>query len=152
MVARANHYDFCPGTTSEIMKVFLGRYLGAGISRKVYQFRPDPLYVVKVEYKRDDNVPDFQNIAEWTLWCEAKPRLRKWLAPCWWLSPNGVILIQRRCFKLRGALPKDVPPILADKHRGNWGMHDGRPVLIDYGRNHVMDLAAANEAMERWGT
>lgn len=136
-----------------VMSLFLGARLGAGVAREVYEYGPAPgAYVVKVETDIEDR--DFQCIAEWELWNNAPAALRKWLAPCIALSPCGRALMQARCepCPIR-KVPMKVPTILeADAHPGNFGLYQGRVVLLDYGRNLALTIATnarAQRAYER---
>lgn len=132
--------------TEAVSRLFLGEHLGSGVSRHVYTYRPQPKkFVVKVEYADCD----FQNVAEWELWCNAKASLKKWLAPCWDISPCGKALLQERAEPCpTHLLPKRVPAVLGDLHKANFGIIEGRVVLMDYGRHLALHLAANVKAMK----
>lgn len=111
--------------------------LGKGIHRDVFECRINPKLVVKVE----NDLPwrYFANVHEMKFWndnqhCEA---IAKWLAPCEYLSPDGLILLQRRCEPLRDSdkLPDKLPSFLTDVKKDNYGMLDGRLVCFDYALN-----------------
>lgn len=130
----------------ELAALFLGEYIGGGIARHVFAYRPRPEeYVVKIELGED---LDFQNIAEWQMYWSAAPSLRRWLAPCSDLSPNGRVLIQHRCEPCpTHMIPKRMPKVLADTHDGNFGILNGKVVLHDYGRNNLHKLTANGKSM-----
>lgn len=114
-----------------------GNKLGSGIHRDVFECRLNDKWVVKVE--TDLPWRYFANVHEMKFWndnehCEA---IAKWLAPCEFLSPDGLLLVQHRCQPLRDSdnLPEKVPAFLTDIKRDNWGILDGRPVCFDYALN-----------------
>jgi hypothetical protein len=118
-----------------------GQHLGSGIDREVYVCGWDDSLVIKVQR----GAGDFQNQAEWSLWCSAKARLKRWLAPCHAISPSGLILLQARCLPIEWhKVPDAWPAILGDMHDANIGMLDGKVVAQDYGRNQIADLMSAN--------
>jgi hypothetical protein len=119
----------------QLFTLICGEKLGEGIARSVYEYRPDRSKVVKFEM----GSYDFQNVAEWLAYEEATPAARKWLAPCIDISEHGQILIQMRVDPLLIA-PKKVPAFLADIKPDNWGLLDGHPVAIDYGRNRLHEF------------
>ncbi|MCW2317112.1 hypothetical protein M2322_002666 [Rhodoblastus acidophilus] len=113
----------------------------------MFVYRPAQSLVVKLQYGDDDR-PDFQNIAEWSLWSSATKGLRKWLAPCHFISSNGMVLLQERCEPCpEHLIPLRVPKVLDDLHVGNWGIFEGRPVARDYGRNLAYQMTANAKAM-----
>lgn len=117
----------------EAFRLLCGRKIGSGVYRTVYECSIDPTLVVKVE---DRQAGSFANVAEYEFWNrnEGGPA-GVWLAPCVDLSPNGVILLQKRVEPLRKAdLPKKIPTFLTDTHIGNFGMFEGRIVCCDYAR------------------
>jgi hypothetical protein len=92
-----------------------------------------------VKFESDAN--DFANIFEMDLWrmVEDDKELSKWFAPCTFLSPNGVVLLQKRTEVVRKSeLPKYVPAFFCDLKSDNWGWLDGRYVCHDYGNNAVI--------------
>lgn len=111
--------------------------IGSGIHRDVFECRLNDKWVVKVE--TDLPWRYFANVHEMKFWddnrhCKA---IAKWLAPCEFLSPDGLLLIQHRCQPLRDSdkLPGKVPAFLTDIKRDNWGILDGRLVCFDYALN-----------------
>lgn len=107
--------------------------LGTGIHRDVFECRINDKLVVKVE----NDLPwrYFANVHEMKFWsdnqhCEA---IAKWLAPCEYLSPDGLLLVQRRCEPLRES--DKLPSFLTDVKRDNFGLLDGRIVAFDYALN-----------------
>lgn len=134
-----------------VASLFLGKLLGQGVSRKVYEFRPWPGdYVVKVQTGESYEDGDYQNIAEWALWQGADLKLRQWLAPCVLLGPGGGALLQVRCEPCpEHLIPKKIPKVLGDAHKANFGIHKERVVVTDYGRNFVHRLAANARVMRK---
>lgn len=108
-----------------------GAKIGEGAARKVYHCRTNVNYVVKIETRAQS----FQNIAEFETWewVQSGP-LAKWFAPCEFISPCGLILMQRKVEPVRIAeLPKRLPSFLCDLKSENFGIMDGRFVCCDYG-------------------
>lgn len=131
--------------------LFLGKLLGMGISRRVYEYRPSPEnWVVKVQMSSASEEHDYQNIAEWTLWENASSSLRPWLAPCIALSPGGGALLQARCEPCPlHLIPKKMPKVLGDLHQANFGIYEGKVVVHDYGRHFAYRFAANARAMRK---
>lgn len=133
---------YLPENWADFHSMWCGELIGEGVARKVYAFALDPLYVVKIETANRD----WQNIHEWDLWNAAGRKTAKWLAPCHSISDGGTVLLQRRAEPIPAdRLPKLVPSFLADLAQRNWGLVDGRPVAIDYGRHHA--FASINQAI-----
>lgn len=108
-----------------------GDLIGRGSARETYHCRANSSYVIKIETKGGS----FQNVAEWDTWSwlNGGP-MAKWLAPCEYISPCGLILMQRKVEPVRcGELPKRLPEFLCDLKPENFGMMDGRFVCCDYG-------------------
>jgi hypothetical protein len=114
----------------ELSTVLLGKKIGRGIHRHVFNCRIDPTLVVKIE----PNAQSFSNVAEWQNWNELSemPDYNRWLAPCVAISSNGAVLLQKRAKPLHGALPEKLPSWIMDIKRENFGMYEGRIVLCDY--------------------
>lgn len=111
--------------------------IGSGIHRDTFQCRIDPKLVVKVE--TDLPWRYFANVLEMKFWSDHQhcEQIAKWLAPCRYLSPDGVILLQERCEPLRASdrLPDKLPSFLTDIKRDNFGLLNGRVVCFDYALN-----------------
>jgi hypothetical protein len=108
--------------------------LGSGIHRDVFECRIDHKLVVKVETALPWRY--FANVLEMKFWNDNQhcTAIAKWLAPCEYLSPDGLILLQRRCEPLRNSdeLPAKLPSFLTDVKKDNYGLLDGRLVCFDY--------------------
>jgi hypothetical protein len=126
--------------TREFFHLICGDRLGQGVAREVYVLKTDPGYVVKFEVGSiENNRGDFQNAREWDVWHCAPPSAKRWLAPCDSISIHGTILIQRRVTPLLEP-PRMVPEwINHDLHCNNWGVINGRPVIVDYGRHKMLE-------------
>lgn len=132
--------DYFSGNSvaGDLFGLMVGRFIGKGIGREVYENNLDPTTVIKFETPERS----FQNVMEWETWqiVQEADEFRHWLAPCVAISPCGIVLIQKRCLALRpGEGPKKVPAWLTDIKHNNWGLYEGRPVAVDYGFNAVFD-------------
>lgn len=123
-----------------MLNVLVGKMLGAGSYRRVYEFPDDPTKVIKVEHSGKE----FCNIHEWQVWEQVKDTpIEHWFAPCHQIDGMGMALIQSRTapFATEPEFLKAVkelcgdslPPFFDDAHHGNFGMMDGRVVCHDYG-------------------
>ncbi|MAK38206.1 MAG: hypothetical protein CMC15_18750 [Flavobacteriaceae bacterium] len=110
----------------------LGKLLGSGMSRDVYQHPFCEDKIIKVE---NDSF-NFQNVAEWNLWKEWQydDIMKKWLAPCFSISDSGTFLIMAKTEPLNNSrVPKKVPSFLTDHKKANFGLLNNRVVCHDYG-------------------
>lgn len=116
--------------SSDLLNLLLGPKLGEGSFRKVYQLESDPGKVLKVEVPSQS----FYNVMEWEIWQEAPAKWRKWLAPCFDISPSGCALIQAKVERVERR-PRNIPSFLDDNKLSNWGKYNGRIVCCDYGHH-----------------
>ena len=132
--------DLDKSQTADLLELIVGRTINVGTYRHVYEYRPDTTKVIKVEkggYK-------FDNIQEWEVWNQAQETyLGKWLARCFTVSMNGLVLIQERTFPIHESkLPSIIPDVLCDCKRENWGLvkRGGKlvPVCHDYAHNTLV--------------
>lgn len=117
---------------NEAKWMLCGELIGRGSARETYHCRANDQYVIKIETRGGS----FQNVAEWDIWnwLDGSNPMAKWLAPCQYISPCGLILMQRKVEPVRRAeLPKRLPEFLTDLKPENFGMFDGRLVCCDYG-------------------
>ena len=120
----------------DFFHLITGKILGAGEFRIVYEHLHRDDLVLKFE----PNAQSFQNIAEWEFWHDNKnnKRVARWLAPCEFISPCGIILAMKKTTKpLPGDYPKMMPEFLADLKYRNFGMLNGVFVSHDYGLYNV---------------
>jgi hypothetical protein len=120
----------------DALTLLCGELLGAGASRHVYTYVPNPTdTVIKVEMERRW----FQNVKEWMVWEAVRhvDHARPWFAPAIRISEFGVFMLQERTrpvtlAELRKELPR-VPAFFTDLKVGNWGRVGKRIVCHDYG-------------------
>lgn len=120
----------------DLLRMIIGKEIGAGASRRVYELRHNAEYILKVE----EGSYDFGNVLENELWNTVSyTDFAKWLAPVESISPCGTCLIMARTEPVpKDQLPKFVPDWLTDIKQSNWGLYKGRVVCHDYGLNMSM--------------
>jgi hypothetical protein len=134
--------------TMAMMDMMLGKYLGRGIHRMVFEYALDKKYVVKL-----DDSGKGMNFIEHDVWKRIQfTRHAKWFAPIKSVSTNGIIMLQRKCEKLEDwERPKKVPAFFTDTHSDNFGKLDGRPVCFDYALNLLMEQGMTSKLKKpRW--
>ena len=121
----------------ELNTVLMGKRLGGGVYREVYEVMgPQTGLVVKIEHS---DTKEFCNVAEWHIWNEVKGTAwEPWFAPCVSISHSGSVLIMKRTKPLK-RMPLELPEIFADTHIDNWGTYKGRVVCHDYGFHAIME-------------
>jgi hypothetical protein len=120
-------------THEDAFNLLCGDLIARGAHRKVFTCKLRDDLVVKVE---DDENRRFANVLETEFWHNHQyyEPVAKWLAPVVMLSPDGRLLLQKRCdvpssdFKW----PEKVPAFLTDLKVGNFGLFNGRLVCFDY--------------------
>ena len=126
-----------PAIFEDAFNLLCHHKLGSGIHRDVFECRIDDKLVVKVE----NDLPwrYFANVLEMKFWNDNQhyEPVAKWLAPCEYLSPDGLVMLQRRVEPLRASdkLPEKLPAFLTDIKADNFGLLDGRVVCFDYALN-----------------
>jgi len=120
-------------TFRDAFDLLCGEKLGEGIHRAVYECKLRPDLVVKVEY---GDMRHFANVFEQQFWDTNSQykEVSRWLAPCEFLSPDGRLLLQRRCDPVpqHRKMPDMLPGFLTDHKRSNFGLLHGRLVCVDY--------------------
>ncbi len=124
----------CFGTTvnRDFLRMIAGDILGAGAFRIVFQHEHRKDLVLKFEPRAHS----FHNIAEWDFWTDNQDNeaIARWLAPCEYISPCGIILVMKKTSKPRAEdYPNMLPAFLTDLKRKNFGMYKGHLVSHDYG-------------------
>lgn len=148
-------FDFPEEITSDLLSMMLGRKLGSGLNREVYEYKLDSDYVVKIELDSTEN-HSFQNVEEYNAWCEVRfTKFAKWFAPCKTISNSGKILIQRRVYPImpesiethypKAEMPKKIPYFFTDIKRSTFGWMDGKFVCCDYGLNLLRTWGLTNK-------
>jgi hypothetical protein len=117
----------------DCFNLLCGDKIGEGYYRTVYNCKLRPDLVVKVD---NDILREFSNVQEMKIWCsfQNKKSIARWLAPCEFLSPDGRLLLQKKCDAVPShyKLPKRLPLFLQDIKRENFGIFEGRLVCLDY--------------------
>jgi hypothetical protein len=117
----------------DAFNLLCGEKLGDGYSREVFRCKLRPDLVVKVEAAE---YRTFANVHEMQFWDDNQfcKKISAWLAPCEYLSPDGRLLLQKRCDPIPSTMkmPFKVPAFMADLKRDNFGLLDGKIVCIDY--------------------
>lgn len=123
----------------DLADTFIGKKIGHGVSREVYECRTDPTLVVKIEIASRS----FKNALEWTLWKDIESSghvNKKYFAPCVAISPCGTVLLQKRATALpKHKYPKKIPKAWGDLKYANFGLYQGRLVCIDYAGTPISD-------------
>jgi hypothetical protein len=133
----------------EARAILCGELIGEGSARKVYELRTNPDFVIKIETAGRS----FQNVSEYETWqWVAGGPLAKWFAPCQFISPCGLLLVQRKVEPLRIAeLPPRLPAFLCDLKRENFGLLAKRIVCCDYGTAHsAIRIASKRLVRAKW--
>lgn len=129
------------------LDLFVGRCIGTGWSRHVYELIGQPDKVMKIEHSNRF----FSNAMEWRVWDLLKDTEHAiWFAPCYQISFSGTALIQGRTEpfseeSFRAVV--ELPDFLDDVHWGNFGIFEGRVVCHDYGRNNLLLLGTKRSKM-----
>lgn len=123
--------SFDKGVWRDAFGMIVGSFIGEGAYRKVYASCFDPTEVIKIEVEAGH----FANVKEWEIWNQVQyGPLAKWFAPCYRISPNGILLSQARTTPAsRKDMPKKVPGFITDLKPMNWGWYKDRVVCHDYG-------------------
>jgi hypothetical protein len=119
-----------PFFSMDLLRLTLGDKIGEGAYRAVYNFEFKKNTVIKVA--SDERA----NVIEYHIWraCSKIPYQKKWLAPCYYISPCGHFLVQHKVRPLtdKDKLPKELPSFFSDIKKGNWGFIGKRLVCHDY--------------------
>ena len=120
---------------TDLVTSFVGKYIGSGSYRDVYEYNFNDDYVIKLE---KDNTE--QNISEYILWQEINSLngdlrwVKDWFAPVLWCSPNGKILVMEKTkINDKKAKPEKIPIFLSDVKIHNFGWIGNKYVCHDYG-------------------
>lgn len=120
-----------PWTSLEIMQTYLGKLIGEGASRWVFDYDKDT--VLKIE-KGDW----MANVIEYDTWIAVEgTKWEKWFCPCVDISENGRMLWMKKASKLYHQ-PKVLPSFFADVNMTNLGEYRGHVVAVDYSINTLI--------------
>lgn len=118
----------------DAMNLLLGKKIGSGTTREVYEYAPDPdNWVIKVEL----GAGMFQNVIEFSTWNDVREGpIAKYFAVVKHISTYGCWLIMERTSTppKNYKWPVKMPAMLTDFKRTNYGLTSkGKLVCHDYG-------------------
>ncbi len=136
-------------TKNSLYNMIVGKFIGEGISRKVYQHNVDESLVVKIQYSRYEHINHQQNYNEWVIWSIVKDlgdEYSKWFVPCVNISNDYNILIQKKTEPVQSYIEQlnEIPEFLEDVHANNFGVLNGKIVCHDYGYLNLHKLLKNN--------
>lgn len=132
----------------------LGKVIGSGATRVVYECVQDPSLLIKVpktlEHARTKSERDYVqnydtqsvNYLEWTIWNAVKDtQYEKYFFPCICLTTEGYLVMKKAQVPLSESTSiQSLRCLLRNKlcmadtgGTRNFGLYNGRPVLLDYG-------------------
>ena len=125
----------------DFVTTICGEHIGTGVFRSVFEYNLDSKYVVKIEPFNTGC-----NLIEYMIWKEVEGLkgdlawVKKWFAPCEWISPNSRILLMRRTQEEdKGKVkPEKVPKFFWDVKWDNFGWLGKNYVCHDYGQFYNM--------------
>jgi hypothetical protein len=138
----------------------LGDIIDIGGGRKVFENTNDSSTVIKVlKTKKERKKTLTANEIEWNTWNKYKgSHFEQFLCPCVSISENKVYLVQKkakmldpgkhykRSIEVWRNLPDEIRRLPDSRWYKNWGMFEGRYVIVDYGRN---DFRRINKNSEK---
>ena len=126
---------------SDLITMIIGKKIGSGTYRAVYQHNWDKNWVIKIEPSSTNC-----NVAEFMLWDEIQGLknelawVKEWFAPILFMSPNGKILCMQKTSEYpknkKLERPKQIPEFFTDVKWDNFGWIGNRFVCHDYGFIH----------------
>lgn len=135
----------------ELENIIKGKYLGRGVHREVYVFKPDKTKVIKVALNEDGRAV---NLIEHRLYWSgvAYTPLEKWFAPVHSVSEAGKYLIQDRTEALPvHQYPDKIPHFFTDVKHDNFGYIKGKGLVChDYGCFNVFRSISTRMVRAKW--
>lgn len=123
---------------TDLITTLIGKKLGSGAYRAVYEHNWDDKWVIKVESNSTHC-----NLTEYILWdeiqglCGNLSWVKEWFAPIQWISPNGKLLCMQKTSEFpknkKLTRPKEIPAFFTDVKWENFGWIGNRFVCHDYG-------------------
>lgn len=113
----------------DLKSLLCGEFLGEGVHRKVYVYRPDETLVIKCAIEDPTG-----NIIESEIWDMVKETsIARWFAPVEAISRCGMYMLQKRVeHRPKEEYPKLVPHFFGDRKYSNYGWLNGKLVACDY--------------------
>lgn len=132
---------------NEYIDVFIGDYIGRGVSRHVYAVLGAPDMVAKVEQRSGS----FQNALESEIWNEVQfTKWKVWFAPVIRISSCGMVLLQAKTHPIPpNQYPTELPDFFTDLKPENFGLYKGRVVCHDYALNMFTSNALSKAKLRK---
>lgn len=135
---------------SELFDFMLGRKIGYGVYREVFNCRFNDKYVVKVA---NGDGGRSANILEYKLWSDMYlTPLEKWFAPVMGVSESGKYLIQEKVEMLpKSQYPEKIPHFFTDTKYSNFGHLEGKGfVCVDFGSFNIFKGVSTRMVKAEW--
>ncbi|MDP2322550.1 MAG: hypothetical protein Q8N51_00780 [Gammaproteobacteria bacterium] len=129
------------GVVLDSARLFVGKFIGGGVYRQVFEHAFDKTQVIKLEMEAGH----FHNAMEAQVWERVRwcGSIGRWFAPVLGISPWGSALLMARTEPLSAAQMKrwrHIPAFFTDIKPGNFGVYKGRLVCHDYGNHLLMEV------------
>ena len=135
---------------NDFESLILGKKLGFGIHRDVYEFYFNDKYVIKVANCTEGRA---NNQLEYKIWDEIEyTDYKKWFAECKGVSTNGKYLIQEKInISQEKKYPTLVPHFFTDIKRENFGYNSkGKFVCCDYSLTKITNGITKKMKKVKW--
>jgi len=145
-----NNFEKYVADLNDFEALILGKRLGFGIHRDVYEFYFSDDKVIKVANCSEGRA---QNQLEYRIWDElSNSDYKKWFAKCYGVSVNGKYLIQER-IKMKELVkyPKTIPDFFTDTKRENYGWNSkNKFVCCDYSLTIITNGITSKMKKANW--
>ena len=141
------HISDDPFISVDLLRMLCGEKIGEGEYRAVYNLELKKDWVLKISIK------PFSNQMEYNIWQTVKgEKISKWFAPCYFISPCGHFLIQKKVRRVteKDKLPKVLPAFFADTKKTNFGFIGSQLVCHDYHLCNAIDVSFAAQKEAKW--
>jgi len=126
------------------MKNLKGKFLGKGNNRTVWEYQPDPSFVIKQEHSgiraNLDEIETFEILSAWNL--------AEHLAPCEYDAESESIIMQKGSDLPSGRY--SIPGIFPYENLDNFKLLEDRIVLVDYDWRLYTHKSRLYWVMPRW--
>ena len=135
-MSRVEKY-FEPTVARDFLGLMLGKQIGDGVYREVYESKLDKTKVIKFETGEQS----FSNVIEYETWIRVEnTKYAKWFAPVIEISSCGSVLVMEKTSPMSDReYPEKIPAYFTDTKYENFGWLNGHIVCHDYGSHLLME-------------